>query len=132
MEELFKKIPELKAEPKQNALEKSGAIRPRISLTEGEVAELEPQASFYHLPVPWLIKWAAFAYFRQDYLVPDLELVRELKVEIAAIGNNINQLVRHCHKAENLTPVVIAELTQELRRLDQLITEALTKPKKKS
>ena len=61
------------------------------------------------------------------YVLPDAEAVRQLQLAIRRMGDNINQLVRHAHRA-GVKPVDIDEVRRHLAALEDEIIYALQTP----
>lgn len=93
-------------------------------------AILAPAAAEAGLTVTEYLREAAFAYAEQRYLVPSgLEAALwAVSDQLAALGNNLNQIARHANLEHQATRQDLADARRCLERAEQLVESAVRSP----
>lgn len=100
-----------------------------LNYTNKEAEELEDLAQRKQMSVPEYLKATAKKErHNTSYIVPKDSQLSELIISIRRIGNNINQMARFANERNNITIKDFEFLNHELRRLEEIITTALTNP----
>lgn len=106
---------------------KDRRIRVETRFSKSEYALLKQSARRHHKRASTHLKESALAYMEQSYVVPDERLLQDLKLQIRAIGNNVNQIAYRANSSRGKA-VDIQALFSQLNRLEKLIEEKLTSP----
>ena len=92
-----------------------------------EYEQIKRAATRHSMKVGPFIRACVAGYLHRVYVLPDAEAVRQLQLAIRKIGDNVNQLVRHAHRA-GLEPVDIDAMNRHLATLEDEIIYALQTP----
>ena len=93
-----------------------------------EYRRLEREARAHGRKVASFIKACAEAYLKKTYVVPDEELVRELRLALRRIGTNINQIARKANQA-GLGYPDIEQALNLVYELEDRVGEAFRNPR---
>lgn len=89
---------------------------------------LESKAIEYHMQIPTFLKACINGYLEQVYIIPDEKNIKGLETALNRIGNNINQLVRHCHRLSLDPTKALGEIHAMLGKMDEQIGMHLRYP----
>ena len=92
-----------------------------------EYRMLKRNAKAHGLALAPFLKACIAGYLERTYVVPQPETVTRLMQSIRKIGSNVNQLVRHAHRA-GLTEEAIHRLEQLVFNLEDEVGAALQHP----
>lgn len=102
-------------------------LRVELRFTKSEYAAIKASARQHKKRISNHLKKCALAYINTDYIVPDEKMLNDLKLQIRAIGNNINQIAYQAN-ATNGEVVDVNSLFRRLDELEQLVEAKLTTP----
>lgn len=106
---------------------KDRRIRVETRFSKSEYALLKQSAKQHGKRTSTHLKASALAYMEQSYVVPDEKLLQDLKLQIRAIGNNVNQIAFQANSSRGKV-VDVQSLFSQLNRLEKLIEEKLKSP----
>jgi Bacterial mobilisation protein (MobC). len=89
---------------------------------------LEDKAVEYTMSVPLFLKACIDGYLRQVFILPNDRQIKQVEIEINRIGNNINQLVRHCHRLSLNPEIALNEIQGMLIGMDATVASYLRTP----
>ena len=118
--------------PRRNLTEYQRRYRKRrrrvdVLFERDEYEQIKRAATRHSMKVGPFIRACVGGYLQRVYVLPDDEALRRLQLGIRRIGNNLNQLVRHAHRA-GLEPVDIDAMNRHLATLEDEIIVALQEP----
>lgn len=89
---------------------------------------LEDKALDYNMTLPLFLKSCIDGYLRQVFVLPNDTQIKQVETELNRIGNNINQLVRHCHRLSLDPEKALNEVHGMLSSMDNTIEAYLRTP----
>ncbi|MEO0403253.1 MAG: MobC family plasmid mobilization relaxosome protein [Bacteroidota bacterium] len=97
-----------------------------FSLNEYEFIQLA--AKRHNRSESQMIKESVMAYLRKGFVVPDEKEVKELKLSLRRIGNNINQIARYANTHKSESPALLVEAMNKLKEIDEVIVTCFERP----
>ncbi len=99
-----------------------------VSFPNSEAAALQKKAAQYNRKLAPFIKACTRAYVQQQFLLPNEDEVQQLELLLRNIGNNVNQIARHCHRLD-IPPVQAIQSVQNiLKQWESHISMSLRQP----
>lgn len=99
-----------------------------IFLTEKDYERLTKTAQNYRLSRSGFCQQLVLNNISDTVWIPNQQIIAELHISIRRIGNNINQLAKLANSQKEVTPQLWEEAYQQLRQLEELIKENLSRP----
>jgi hypothetical protein len=62
------------------------------------------------------------------FILPDPDVLYQLQVELRKQGCNLNQIAYNCNRTRNVSESAIKEALEHVKRVEELVTKALTYP----
>ena len=103
-------------------------VRINIYCSPEEKEELQAAAEHHSRKLGSFIHEAAIAYLKEGFVVPDVDQLRGLRLEIRRVGTNINQVVTQVNRNGYVKPDDVEVLSERLRIMENAIVHTLTKP----
>ncbi len=100
----------------------------RLSFPHEYTEYLEAKAIEYNMSLPLFLKSCIDGYLRQAFVLPNDRQVKQVELELNRIGNNINQLVRHCHRLSLNPEKALDEIQEILSGVDTTVASYLRTP----
>lgn len=101
-----------------------------VACTRKEQKRLEATAESKNLSVPKLLKLSALQVAYQDAvdILPSESQRQEVLLATRKIGNLVNQLVRYCHRSQNVSTGDIQNIHGHLGSLEKTVGQILFSP----
>lgn len=112
---------------KQEYVKKHKVVR--LSFPNKEAARLAKKAATYNRSLPDFLKSTIRAYEQQAFLFPKNSEVRQLRIELRRIGNNINQVSKAYNGGSLTQATAVSNLRHHLKEIDTLVRNTLEQPK---
>lgn len=108
---------------------KERLYRSTIQFEKPDYLRLKHAAENHNMKLAEFIRKAVIAYLSKQYLTIEKAKLSELSIQLARIGNNINQVAKHANDNQYASEKHIAYLFQCLAHIEKdLVIPALTQP----
>lgn len=76
---------------------------------------------------PFVIQ-CVIGYLNLMFILPDPDVLYQLQLELKRQGTNLNQIAYNCNRTKNVSEHAIKEALEHVKRIEEIVTKALTYP----